>query len=165
MMKRVVIIGCAGSGKSYFSRGLHRATGLPLYHLDNIYWRPDGTTLEKSEFYSVLDGILEFDEWIIDGNYSSTMEKRMVAADTVFFFDIPTEACLSGIEERRGKPRSDMAWQTPPENDDREFVEFIKNFNFKNRPGILELFEKYPDKRVVVFKSRDEADEYLSAIK
>ena len=163
MMKRAVIIGCSGSGKSHFARRLRDVTSLPLYHLDNIYWKEDGTTLERAEFYHLLDEILELDEWIIDGNYSSTMEKRISVSDTVFFFDLPTDACLAGIEERKGKPRSDMAWQSPPENEDAEFVEFIKSYNIKNRPNVIELLKKYNDKTIIVFKSRKDADDYISS--
>ena len=128
-MKKVIVIGCAGGGKSYFSRKLRDATGLPLYHLDNIYWNEDGTTLEKPKFYDKLKKILELDEWIIDGNYKSTMELRMQACDTVFFLDFSTEVCLEGIKERRGRPRSDIAWRNTLEDDDEEFVAFIKSYS------------------------------------
>lgn len=163
-MKKAIVIGCAGSGKSYFSRKLRDKTGLPLYHLDNIYWRADGTTLERAEFYPLLDRILDLDEWIIDGNYSSTMERRMAACDTVFFLDFPTEICLGGIAERRGKPRSDMAWQMPPENDDEEFVEFVKSYNSVHRPRVIELLDKYSNKNVVIFRSRSEMEIYIDKL-
>ena len=100
-MKKVIVIGCAGGGKSYFSRKLRDVTKLPLYHLDNIYWKEDGTTLEKAIFYGKLGKLLELDEWIIDGNYKSTMEQRMQACDTVFFLDFPTEVCLDRISHGR----------------------------------------------------------------
>lgn len=162
-MKKVIVIGCAGGGKSYFSRKLRDATDLPLYHLDNIFWNENGTTLEKSVFYEKLRNLLELDEWIIDGNYKSTMELRMRACDTVFFLDFPTEVCLEGIKERRGKPRSDIAWQNALENDDEEFVKFIKSYNTEHRPHVLELLEKYSDKNIIIFKNRKEADDYLAA--
>ena len=164
-MKKVIVIGCAGGGKSYFSRRLRDVVGLPLYHLDNIYWNENGTTLEKPIFYEKLGEILKLDEWIIDGNYKSTMEKRMQAGDTVFFLDFPAEVCLDGIKERRGKPRSDIAWKNTLENDDAEFVEFIKSYNVEHRPHVMALLEKYSDKNIVIFKSRKEADDYLAALK
>ena len=163
-MKRVIVIGCAGGGKSYFSRKLRDATGLPLYHLDNIYWKEDGTTLEKTVFYDKLKKILELDEWIIDGNYKSTMELRMQACDTVFFLDLSTEVCLEGIKERRGKPRSDIAWRNTLEDDDEEFVAFIKSYSVEHRPHVLRLLEKYPNKNIIIFKSRKEADDYIAAL-
>ena len=163
-MKKVIVIGCAGSGKSYFSRKLRDAVSLPLYHLDNIYWNEDGTTLERPIFYERLGELLKLDEWIIDGNYKTTMETRMQACDTVFFLDFPTEVCLDGIKERRGKPRSDIAWKHTLEDDDEEFVNFIKSYNTEHRPRVLELLEKYSDKNIVIFKSRKEADDFLATM-
>ena len=107
-MKRIIVIGCPGSGKSTFSRKLHDKTGIPLYHLDLMFWREDKTTVPKDVFLSHLSEILVTDEWIIDGNYLSTMEWRIGACDTVIFLDYSTEVCLGGIRERRGKPRQDM---------------------------------------------------------
>ena len=159
-MKRVIVIGCTGSGKSTVSRALHNKTGIPLYHLDMMYWNADKTTVEKSVFLERLSAVLEKDEWIIDGNYGSTMELRMVACDTVIFLDYPLEVCLAGIKERRGKPRSDMPWIEIEE--DAEFIEFIKNFNEQQKPKVLELLEKYSDKNIVIFKSREQADAFLN---
>ena len=109
-MKRVMIIGCPGSGKSTLARALAAKTGLPLYCLDLMYWNPDRTTKPKEEFRTALRETVKLPEWIIDGNYGSTLELRMEACDTVIFLDYPLEVCLSGIEERRGKPRPDMPW-------------------------------------------------------
>ena len=119
-MKKVIVIGCPGSGKSTVSRALHNKTGIPLYHLDMMYWNADKTTVEKSVFLERLYAVLEKDEWIIDGNYGSTMELRMAACDTVIFLDYPLDVCLGGIKERRGKPRSDMPWIETEE--DSEFI-------------------------------------------
>ena len=159
-MKKVIVIGCPGSGKSTVSRTLHNKTGIPLYHLDMMYWNADKTTVEKSVFLERMSAVLEKDEWIIDGNYGSTMELRMVACDTVFFLDYPLEICLDGIKERRGKPRSDMPWIETEE--DAEFIEFIKNYEEQQKPKVLELLEKYSDKNIIVFKSREEADAFLN---
>ena len=159
-MKKVIVIGCPGSGKSTVSRALHNKTGIPLYHLDMMYWNADKTTVEKSVFLERLSVVLEKDEWIIDGNYGSTMELRMAACDTVIFLDYPLEICLGGIKERRGMPRSDMPWIETEE--DAEFIEFIKSYNEQQKPKVLELLEKYSDKNIVVFKSREQADAFLN---
>ena len=159
-MKKVIVIGCPGSGKSTVSRALHNKTGIPLYHLDMMYWNADKTTVEKSVFLERLSAVLEKNEWIIDGNYGSTMELRMAACDTVIFLDYPLDICLDGIKERRGKPRSDMPWIETEE--DAEFIEFIKNYNEQQKPKVLELLEKYSDKNIVIFKSREEADAFLN---
>ena len=159
-MKKVIVIGCPGSGKSTVSRALHNKTGIPLYHLDMMYWNADKTTVKKSVFLERLSAVLEKDEWIIDGNYSSTMELRMAACDTVIFLDYPLDVCLDGIKERRGKPRSDMPWIETEE--DTEFIEFIKSYSEQQKPKVLELLEKYRNKNIVIFKSREEADAFLN---
>ena len=159
-MKKIIVIGCPGSGKSTFARALHNKTGIPLYHLDMMYWNADKTTVEKSVLLERLSAVLEKDEWIIDGNYGSTMELQMAACDTAIFLDYPLDVCLDGIIERRGKPRSDMPWIETEE--DAEFIEFIKNYNEQQKPKVLELLEKYSDKNIVVFKSREQADAFLN---
>lgn len=161
-MKRVIVIGCPGSGKSVFSKALHNITGLPLVHLDMLFWNKDKTTVEKSVFHERLAEVLKNSEWIIDGNYSDTMELRMNACDTVVFLDYPTEVCLSGVKDRQGKARSDMPWVETEV--DEEFVEFIKNYNMQNRPKVMELLEKYSAKSIYVFSDRDEAGEFLLQI-
>ena len=58
-MKKVIVIGCPGSGKSTVSRALHNKTGISLYHLDMMYWNADKTTVEKSVFLKRLSAVLE----------------------------------------------------------------------------------------------------------
>ena len=162
-MQKVIVIGCPGSGKSTFSKALHDATGLPLYHLDMMYWNADGTKVPKYTFLVRLHQALEKESWIIDGNYGSTMELRIQFCDTVFFLDYPLDICIDGIKSRKGKERTD----TPcimPEDEDSEFIEFINNYNSVSRPAVMELLRKYSHKRIIIFKNRNEADEFLSQI-
>lgn len=160
-MKRIVVIGCPGSGKTTFAKKLRDRSRLPLFHLDAIWHKPDRTHIAREEFDARLDELLALDAWIIDGNYSRTMERRMDACDTVFFLDYPTEVCLEGIRTRRGTARSDMPWIETEE--DVEFIEFVKNFNELQRPQILALLDKYK-KNVIVFTDRAQADAYLSEL-
>ncbi len=159
-MKKVIIIGCPGSGKSTFARSLQEKTGLPLYYLDMLKWNSDKTTVSREVFLERLNNVLSKNEWIIDGNYSGSMDLRMSECDTVFFLDYDLDTCLSGIKERMGKHRPDMPWIETEE--DSEFMEFIRNYNNENRPKVIELLKKYSNKNILVFKNRDEADEYLN---
>ena len=158
-MKRIIVIGCPGSGKSTFARALHEVTDIPLYHLDMMYWNSDKTTVDKDVFLARLSDVLRKDEWIIDGNYGSTMELRLVACDTVIFLDYPADVCLDGINKRRGKQRSDMPWIETEE--DTEFTQFVKSCNEQQRPQIMALLEKCSDKDIIVFTSREQAEEFL----
>ena len=162
-MERIMVIGCPGSGKSTFSREFHKITGIPLFHLDMMYWNADRTTVDKVIFRERLLDTLKKSEWIIDGNYGSTIELRLKECDTVIFLDYPLEVCLEGIKERRDKVRTDMPWVET--DDDAEFIEFIKNYNSQSRPEVMELLGKYSEKDVHIFKSRNEADEFLNQIK
>ena len=162
-MKKIIVIGCPGSGKSTFSRELQKITRLPLHHLDMMFWKGDKTTVDKETFLERLSAVIKDDEWIIDGNYQSTLEMRLSACDTVFFLDYPTEVCLDGIAKRRGKARGDIPWIET--EDDGEFVEFISNFNVHQRPTLKALLEKYSDKRIFTFTDREEADAFLHKIK
>jgi len=161
-MKRVMVIGCPGSGKSTFSIALAKLTGLPLCHLDLLNWNPDRTNVDKAVFGERLEAVLKTDRWIIDGNYGGSMEKRMQRCDTIFFLDYPTEVCLDGIRSRRGKKRPDMPFDEPlDEEADTEFIEFITDYNSVSRPKVLMLLEKYAMRNIVVFRSRDDSNEYL----
>ena len=161
-MKKIIVIGCPGGGKSTFSKKLHEITGTPLYHLDMMYWNPDRTKVPKEVFRRALSEVLKKDKWIIDGNYGSTMEQRIKACDTVIFLDLPAEVCLEGIRARRGKPRSDMPWVE--EQDDSEFLRFVRDYNTESRPRITELLEKYNDRQIHIFNDRSAADEFLSQL-
>ena len=163
-MKKVIIIGSPGSGKSTFARKLEAITGLPLFYLDMLYWNEDKTTVSKEVFLERLQSIMENEKWIIDGNYASTMEMRIKACDSVFFLDYPTDICLKGIEERKGKPRPDMPW-LEAENQDDEFINFIKNYSLEQRPKVMKLLEKYSEKNVIIFCSREESEKFLETIK
>ena len=162
-MQRILVIGCPGSGKSYFSKKLAEKTCLPLCHLDMLFWNCDRTTVSREVFLERLCKVLEKDAWIIDGNYSFSMEMRFERCDTVFFFDLPTEVCLQGVAERRGKERTDMPWNEADYEVDEEFLEFIRNFPTQNKQKILGIMEKFPDKEVHIFKSRSMADEYIAS--
>ena len=159
-MNRIMVIGCPGSGKSTFSKKLHQITKLPLFHLDMMYWNADKTVVDKEVFKERLYNTIQLDKWIIDGNYSSTIELRLQACDTVIFLDYPFDVCLEGIRARKGKKRTDIPWVE--NEDDMEFLEFVKNYNFQSRPNVIGLLEKYSNKSIYIFKDRKAENDFLS---
>lgn len=161
-MKRVLVLGCPGAGKSTFARKLSAATGLPLIYMDMIWHRPDRTVIGREALIRELDRVMAGESWIIDGNYISTLPQRLSRCDTVFFFDLPAEICLAGAIARLGRQREDM-----PRMDnelDEEFRQWILDFDKDQRPEIMRLLGACGHD-VTVFSSRAEADEYIDRIK
>jgi len=112
-MKRILIIGCCGAGKSTLAQQLGERLRLPVYHLDRLYWRKDWARTPSDEWKRVVQNLCATAEWIIDGNYASTMDLRLSACDTVIFLDYPRRVCLWRILKRRifyhRRARSDIA--------------------------------------------------------
>ena len=160
--KKILILGCPGSGKSRFALRLREKTGLPLLHLDNVWWKPDRKHISRDEFDRQLEELLAGDEWIIEGDYSRTWEVRIRACDTVVFLDYPEEVCLRGITERVGQARPDIPWTE--KSLDPELVDLVRRYRTEKRPALLSLFEKYPDKNCIIFHSRQEASEWLERL-
>ena len=156
-MKRVMIIGSPGSGKSTFAVWLSKETELPLIHLDKLFWRPGWVHCSREEFDGLLQTELEKNRWIIDGNYSRTVEARLKYADTVVFFRYPRTLCLWRVIKRwlqsRGKVRSDMG-EGCPERLDFEFLKYVWNFNKTELPQTLEKLKGNHGAEVIEIKNR-----------
>ena len=160
VMNRVIVIGCPGSGKTTFAEKLNKVTKLPLFYLDTIWHKPDKTHISREEFDEKFREISKLEKWIIDGNYSRTMEERIKACDTVFLFDLPVEICLQGAVSRLGKERYDLPWIETEL--DENFKNAIEKFPAEVLPKIYALVEKYREtKEFVIFKSREEADKFI----
>ena len=132
--QKIIVLGCPGSGKSTFSGSLHVVSGLPLIHLDNVWWKADRSHISREEFDRKLGEILQRDKWILDGDYSRTYEVRFQACDTVFFLDYGLEECMNGIKKRVGKERRDIPW-TEQELDPELVKQLMPNAS-KVRPHV-----------------------------
>ena len=156
VMKKVLISGSPGAGKSTFARRLRTITDLPLYYLDQIWHCSDGTHILEQAFDQQLERLLQKDQWIIDGNYSRTLERRLAACDTVFLLDYPVEVCLLGAASRIGHQREDLPWIER---------EFDADFKQHRLPYLYEQLAAVKlEKTIIVFKSRDEAQLYLKRL-
>lgn len=163
MFDKIIVIGSPGAGKSTFSRKLRDITGLPLYYLDMLWHKPDKTNISEENFDEELNRIILGDRWIIDGNYSRTLETRLKRCDTVFLMDFPLDVCITGAMSRIGKRREDMPWI---ENEfDEEFKQAIVDFPSTHLPQIYELLSRYKtDRNIIIFKSRKESEDYLRSL-
>lgn len=160
MFQKAIVIGCPGAGKSTFARMLSDKTHLPLYYLDMLWHKPDKTTVDRTIFDEKLKEIVSKDKWIIDGNYSRTLELRMQLCDTIFLLDFPVEECLAGAKSRIGKPRVDLPWIET--EFDEEFRQWIIDFPKNELPIVYELLERYKsEKNVYIFHARADIDAYF----
>lgn len=88
-MERIIILGCGGSGKSTLAREWGKKTGLPVVHLDKIWWRDNWQHISREEFDRLVLEELSKPRWIIDGNYNRTIPQRLTRCDTVVYLDFP----------------------------------------------------------------------------
>ena len=164
-MERVMVIGCGGAGKSTLARKLGEKTGLPVVHLDQIWWAPGNWQhIEKPEFDEKLALELEKPRWILDGNFNRTIEARLEVCDTVIYLDYPRLVCIKNwlgrVIKNWGRHRPDMT-EGCNEWFDPEFVKWIWNFNKNNRARYYALLNNAGDKKVVILKSRRQAQKFL----
>ena len=166
-MRRILIIGNAGSGKSTFAVALAQKLGLPLIHLDQLYWQGNWEHVSREEFDAVLQAELKKTQWIIDGNFNRTLPHRLANCDTVFFFDMPAALCLWGITKRvltnYGKTRKDMGGNCP-EYFDKQKLELYRNvlaFNRQHRKDYYKLLENAAHAKVIVFRNRRQVKDFL----
>ena len=99
-MKKVLVIGSSGAGKSTFSRRLSDLTGIEIIHLDKLHWKPNWTEPSKEEWKATLEKAMRGETWIMDGNYSNTLDIRIPACDTVIFLETPPAVCVYRVLKR-----------------------------------------------------------------
>jgi adenylate kinase family enzyme len=168
-MKKVVIIGSGGSGKSTLAVRLGQALDLPVYHLDRLFWRPGWQETPRDEWRAMQEALCAEPAWIIDGNYSGTLDVRLAACDTVIWLDLPTWVCLAGTLKRvlshRGRTRPDMG-EGCPERFDWAFLQWVWSFRRQARPRIVQELSKLPcSAEVVVLTSRRQMAGWLEAVR
>lgn len=161
--KKVIVLGNNGSGKSYFSKKLAEKTKLPLIHLDLLYWHENWEHPCREKWIDIQKDVMKDDSWIIDGMYISTFEVRFMEAEIVYFLDIDTKICLESVKERELEKRTDFpAYLSKNQEQFDILIKGLIEFEEKRKPRILAMHNKYPNKDFVVFKSRDEMNDYLN---
>ena len=167
-MERIIIIGCGGAGKSTLARQLGEKTGIPVVHLDQIWWAPGSWQhMSREEFDVRLFEEMEKPRWILDGNFNRTLELRLGKCDTVIYLDLPRVVCLISwlgrVIKNWGHARPDMAegcceWFDP------EMAKWIWNFNKQNRSRYLQLLSNLEDKQVYILKNRRAVKKFLDTL-
>jgi len=164
-MKRILIIGCSGAGKSTLASELGAGLGLPVYHLDKLFWRPGWVEAPLEEFDAKLAELLKTECWIMDGNYNRTLPERLKYADTVIFLRYSRWICLWRVLKRRikyhGCTRADIT-DGCPERLDREFLRYIWNYNRDMLPRVNAAIAG-SNAKILVFRTPREMEDYLRA--
>lgn len=165
-MRRVLVLGCPGAGKSTLARSLGEALSLPVVHLDKLWWKSGWVNRTEGEFDALLDAVLLGEEWVIDGNYLRTLPRRLERCDAVVLLDYPRRVCLLRALRRiltwRGRTRPDMAADCP-ERLDGEFVRWIWEFHRTQRPQVLELLDGWTGEKHV-FRSPKDCARFLAKL-
>lgn len=167
-MRKIVLIGPGGAGKSTLARQLGEVLKIDIYHLDALFWKPNWVGVPKDDQKKIQNKLVEKEEWIIDGNYGGTMEIRLNAADTIIFLDIHRTICVYRVFKRilqyRNKTRHDMG-EGCKERFDLDFLKWIWNYPKTKRPEILKkLNQMSKEQRVIILKSPKEVKQFLKKV-
>ena len=166
-MERVMIIGSGGAGKSTLARELGRRTGLPVFHLDAAYWKPGWEPTPREEWAQRVEELACGPRWIIDGNYSNTMDDRLKHADTIIFLDYSKWMNLYGIVKRRiiyrNEARPDMS-EGCKERLDWAFIKWVWKFEKEKAPSLREKLQGISHKEVYHFRNRKELRAWLAGL-
>jgi len=157
--RKIILVGSPGSSKSWLSKHIAEITGYPLFHLDKELHLPNWEKLPKNQRTARMQEMMSGEQWIIDGNWSSTMETRFSAAEFVIFLDINRATCLYSAIKRRGKPRTDTPnFLQEPKLLSKNFYNFAKfivwTFPRSGKKVVLDLHKKYPDTAFLHIKGR-----------
>ncbi|QLE55466.1 DNA topology modulation protein [Nostoc sp. TCL26-01] len=167
-MQKILIIGSGGAGKSTLARELSKILKLEVIHLDTFYWQSGWVETSKTEWENIIQDLIMRESWIMDGNYSNTLDIRLSVADTVIFLDFPRLLCLWRIIQRRWqyahKSRPDMALGCP-ERLNWEFLKYVWSYPIIRRPKILDKLRKVaPHQQVFILHQPTEVKEFLQKI-
>ncbi|MHB8927486.1 MAG: DNA topology modulation protein [Bacillota bacterium] len=163
--KKVIIVGSAGAGKSTLAKQLGPLLGLEVIHLDALFWKPGWVETPRDEWRAIQQRLITRDSWLIDGNYGSTLDLRLAAADTIIFIDLSRWLCLWRVLKRRvkyhGRVRSDIG-SGCPESIDWEFFRWVFRFPTDERPQVLKKLEQHaPGKTVYRLRTPAEVGRFL----
>jgi adenylate kinase family enzyme len=167
-MRKVLVIGPGGAGKSTVAKRLGQLLQIEVKHLDRFYWRAGWTEPSKEDWLQTVTELVSGDSWIIDGNFGGTLEFRLRHCDTIVFLDMPRLLCLWRIMKRRllyrNRSRPDMA-EGCREKIDLEFVDWVWNYSRTTRPKVIKLLEEQAEgKQVVWLRSDAEVEKFLASL-
>lgn len=163
---RVAVVGSGGAGKTIFSRELARRTGLPIVHLDHLYWSPGWIETPSDEWRIVQRERLASDEWIADGNYAGTYDVRFSRSDTIIVLALSRWICVSRVLWRSlsNHGRSVQA-QGCPEHIDVKFLKWVWRYQSNSRPILNEAIREFAgSSKVIELATKREVKRFLAVL-
>lgn len=168
-MKRILIIGSGGAGKSTLANRLGEILKLNVIHLDTHHWLPGWKEKPLDEWRDKVRELTAGSEWIMDGDFRGTLDIRLERADTILYLDIHPAICTYRIFKRllkyRGRTRPDLP-EGCPESFDWEFAKWVMTYRRKSRKPALSVLNKAKENGIKVFilKSRSEVKKFLNGL-
>lgn len=165
-MKKVIVIGPGGAGKSTFAKALAARTGLPAVHLDSLFWRSGWVPTAPPDWIAAVRRELTRESWIMDGNYGGTLDLRLAECDTVVLLDLPPWLCIWRVGRRRiqfnGTSRPDLP-NGCNEQLKLSFLWWILTYRARRLPRILARLNtaEREGKQVIVLRSRKAVARFL----
>ena len=166
-MKRVLVLGNSGSGKSSFAEKLAGKLKIPCIHLDSHYWKPNWNPTPKEEWPALVRRLINEEEWVMDGNYSTTLEERIQQADTAIYLRVSRPVALWRVMKRRivhhGKVRAELP-EGCNEKIDLEFLKWIWDHPNRAKERTFPILEKYSNSdKIILYLTSKEAQEFLDS--
>jgi adenylate kinase family enzyme len=111
-MKRILLVGISGTGKTVLARRLSGQLQIPVTYCDAIAWKPGWVREDPKMVTRQLKQVLNKAEWIIEGYIEPLSAERISEADAIIYLDYPGYVALIGGLRRwwkyRGKERPEM---------------------------------------------------------
>ena len=160
---RISIIGGSGSGKSTLATILSKELNIPAIHLDAINYNANWVEIDQNEREQIIQKKSNEEKWIIDGNYNKTLKERLDKSDLIIWLDYSSLAHLKGILKRLIKYSNKEKPELPgcKERFNFTFLKYVISYNQKKRPQVLQILEKVPDQKVLIFKKQKDLNKWL----
>ncbi|MFE0460205.1 topology modulation protein [Kitasatospora sp. NPDC058965] len=164
-MNKVAIVGCSGSGKSHLARELGALLDAPVSHLDAVFYDDEWNELPKEKFAQAQQELVAAPNWVIDGNYNSTLPIRLAACDTVVLMDVSTAACLWGLVSRQLRHGSGHKGNGVHNRIHWGLIKYVLGYRRSMRPRVLaKIHEHGGHADVVLLTSRRHARRWLQQV-
>jgi adenylate kinase family enzyme len=167
-VKRIIIVGSGGAGKSTLAKEIGRRLRLPLVHLDAHYWKPGWEHVPFPEWEEKVKELIAGDAWVMDGNYTRTLPIRLERADTAIFLDTSRVKCIYRIIRRRlqyhNRVREDIG-EGCYEKLDYDFVKWVWDYNKRSGKKVKDILEQEKErKNIIMLKTERDIENFLQSL-